>query len=124
MDFAVQLTRFKFSFTIISVISIIIFILLTILSYLAVSYFCRIAWKYQILDKPNERSSHLKPIPLGGGLVIVLIVLATGAWVANFTDWRRSLIYIVSASIIAWMGWRDDIRSLPAIFRLIVQSII
>jgi len=103
---------------------IIVFILLALLSYFGVAYFCRIAWKYQILDQPNERSSHSQPIPLGGGLAIALIVLATGAWVANEIDWRRSLIYIVSASIIAWMGWRDDVHSLPAIFRLIVQSII
>ena len=104
--------------------SIIIFILLATLSYFGVSYFCRIAWKYQILDKPNERSSHSKPIPLGGGLAIVLIVLATGAWVAYEIDWRRSLIYIVSASIMAWMGWRDDVHSLPAVFRLVVQGLI
>ena len=100
------------------------FLLLAALSYLGVYYFIRIAWKYQILDKPNERSSHTKPIPLGGGVVIVLVVLATGAWVANEIDWRRSLIYIISGSIIAWMGWRDDVRSLPAIFRLAVQSLI
>lgn len=103
---------------------IIVFILLAILSYIGVAYFRRIAWKYQILDKPNERSSHSTPVPLGGGLPIVLIVLATGAWVANEIDWTRSLIYIVSASIMAWMGWRDDVRSLPAVFRLIVQGVI
>lgn len=103
---------------------IIAFILLAVLSYAGVAYFCRVAWKYQILDQPNERSSHLKPTPLGGGLVIVLIVLATGAWVANEIDWHRSLIYIISASIMAWMGWRDDVHSLPAIFRLVVQGLI
>jgi UDP-GlcNAc:undecaprenyl-phosphate/decaprenyl-phosphate GlcNAc-1-phosphate transferase len=98
--------------------------LITLLSYFGVSYFRRFAWKYQILDKPNERSSHFKPIPLGGGLPFVLLVLATGAWFADEIEWKRSLIYVVSASIIAWMGWRDDIRSLPVLFRLIVQSII
>ncbi len=103
---------------------IIVFLFLAILSYVGVSYFIRIAWKYQILDTPNERSSHFTPIPLGGGVVIVLLVLAMGAWVANEIDWRRSLIYIISASIMAWMGWRDDVRSLPAIFRLVVQSLI
>jgi UDP-N-acetylmuramyl pentapeptide phosphotransferase/UDP-N-acetylglucosamine-1-phosphate transferase len=103
---------------------IIIFIFLTILSYIGVSYIRRIAWKYQILDKPNERSSHSSPIPLGGGLAIVLIVLVTGAWVANEIDWRRSLIYIISASIMAWMGWHDDVRSLPVIFRLTMQGLI
>ena len=103
---------------------IILFILLTIVSYFGVGFFNKIAWKNRILAIPNERSSHSEPIPLGGGVVIVLVVLATSAWVANEIDWKRGLIYIVSASIIAWMGWHDDIRSLPASFRLIVQSII
>jgi UDP-N-acetylmuramyl pentapeptide phosphotransferase/UDP-N-acetylglucosamine-1-phosphate transferase len=103
---------------------IIAFLFLVILSYTGVFYFRRIAWKYQILDKPNERSSHFAPIPLGGGVVIVLLVLATGAWVANEIDWKRSVIYIISGSIIAWMGWHDDVHSLPAAFRLIVQSLI
>lgn len=103
---------------------IIVFLLLAILSYLGVLYFRRMAWRLQILDRPNERSSHLAPVPLGGGLLITLIVLATSAWVANESDWQRSLIYIVSASIIAWMGWRDDVRSLPAVFRLLVQGLI
>jgi UDP-N-acetylmuramyl pentapeptide phosphotransferase/UDP-N-acetylglucosamine-1-phosphate transferase len=102
----------------------IVFVLLAIISYFGVAYFRRLAWNYQILDTPNERSSHAEPVPLGGGLAIVLIVLATGAWVANEIDWRRSLIYIVSASIMAWMGWRDDVHSLPASFRLIVQTLI
>ena len=105
-------------------IFITVFILLAILSYFGISYFRRIAWKYQILDTPNERSSHLKPVPLGAGIIIVLIVLATSAWVANAIDWKRSLIYIVSASIIAWMGWRDDVHKVPAVLRLFVQSII
>lgn len=103
---------------------IIAFVLLAALSYIGVGYYRRIAWKYKILDKPNERSSHIKPIPLGGGLAIVLIVLATSAWVANEIDWKRSLIYVVSASIMAWMGWRDDVHSLPAKLRLTVQALI
>jgi UDP-GlcNAc:undecaprenyl-phosphate/decaprenyl-phosphate GlcNAc-1-phosphate transferase len=103
---------------------IVVFLLLAGISYLGVYYFRRVAWKYQILDKPNERSSHSKPIPLGGGIVIVLIVLAMGAWVANEIDWKRSLIYLISAAIMAWMGWRDDVHSLPAVFRLVVQALI
>ncbi len=82
--------NFPVSFTIIPVTYIIAFLFLVILSYMGVFYFRRIAWKYQILDKPNERSSHFAPIPLGGGVVIVLLVLATGAWVANEIDWKRS----------------------------------
>ncbi len=105
-------------------IPLVAFLILTVLSYFGVSIILRLMTRYQVLDRPNERSSHSTPVPLGGGLAIALIVLATSAWVANEIDWKRSLIYIVSASIIAWMGWRDDVHKVPALFRLFVQSAI
>lgn len=101
-----------------------VFCLLAILSYLGVFYLRRLALQHKIMDHPNEGSSHSIPMPLGGGLVIAILVLAVGAWVANETDWKRSLIYIVSGSIIAWMGWRDDVQYLPVSFRLIIQSFV
>ena len=101
-----------------------VFCLLAVLSYIGVIHIRRLAWKYKIMDHPNEGSSHSISMPLGGGLVIAILVLATGAWVANEVDWKRSLIYIVSGSIIAWMGWHDDVYSLPAGFRLVIQSLI
>ncbi|MCI0610002.1 MAG: hypothetical protein L0Z71_13200 [Anaerolineae bacterium] len=101
-----------------------VFCLLSVLSYIGVFYIRRLALQYKIMDHPNEGSSHSIPMPLGGGLVIAILVLATGAWVANETDWKRSLIYIVSGSIIAWMGWRDDVHSLPAGFRLVIQGLV
>jgi UDP-N-acetylmuramyl pentapeptide phosphotransferase/UDP-N-acetylglucosamine-1-phosphate transferase len=103
---------------------VIAFFILAILSYLSIYIIRRVLVRYQILDRPNERSSHSTPTPLGGGLAIVLIVLATSAWVANEIDWKRSLIYVASASVMAWMGWRDDVHKLPALFRLSVQSVI
>ena len=46
----------------------IIFILLTILSYLGVYLIRRYAEKRQLLDYPNDRSSHSAPMPRGGGV--------------------------------------------------------
>ena len=68
----------------------------------------RIADKYDIIDKPNERSSHTKSTLLGGGIIFraaALLFLITnfsyaGAWfvaglilisVVSFTDDRRGL---------------------------------
>ncbi|HZM25655.1 MAG TPA: hypothetical protein VFC02_28150 [Anaerolineales bacterium] len=101
-----------------------VFCLLAVLSYIGVFYVRRLALQHKIIDNPNQGSSHSTPMPLGGGLVIAILVLATGAWVANETDWRRSLIYIVSGSVIAWMGWHDDVYFLPAAFRLVIQSFV
>jgi UDP-N-acetylmuramyl pentapeptide phosphotransferase/UDP-N-acetylglucosamine-1-phosphate transferase len=105
-------------------LQIVVFCLLVVLSYIGVFYIRHIALQHKIMDHPNEGSSHSKPMPLGGGLIIAILVLAVGAWVANEIDWKRSLIYIFSGSIIAWMGWHDDVYSLPASFRLVVQGLV
>ena len=101
-----------------------IFLLLTILSYIGVYFIRRYAEKRQIIDSPNERSSHSMPTPRGGGLAIVILVLGTGLWFASETGWSRSLIYILCGAVIAFLGWRDDVRSLSPRIRFAVQSLI
>lgn len=103
---------------------IITFLLLTILSYLAVYLIRRYAEKRQLLDHPNDRSSHSAPMPRGGGLTIVLIVTGAGLWSISETGLSRNLIYIVCGIIIAFLGWRDDIHSLSTKVRLAIQSIV
>ena len=103
---------------------IIIFILLAILSYIGVFLIRRWVVKGQLLDHPNDRSMHSVPIPSGGGLVIVAIVLGTGLLSAAETDITHSLIYITCGIIIAWLGWWDDVKSLSHRFRFAVQGIV
>lgn len=112
------------SFTIIPVNFIIIFVFLAILSYLVVYLIRRYAEQRQILDHPNERSSHTVPTPRGGGLAIVLIVLGAGLWSASEAGWNRSLVYLISGAVIAWLGWRDDIHSLSPRLRFAVQGLV
>jgi len=52
-------------------------------SYLLVFWFRRWALRCNLLDIPNERSSHVVPTPRGGGLAIVIVTLiGSGAlWV-------------------------------------------
>ena len=102
----------------------IVLILLTILSYLAVHFIRRYAEKRELLDHPNERSSHAVPTPRGGGLGIVILVLVSGLWSASEADWNRGLIYVFGGAIIAWLGWRDDLHSLSPRLRFVVQSIV
>jgi WD40 repeat protein len=60
------------------VIQLITFILLTILSYFFVYLIRRYAERHQIIDHPNERSSHSMPTPRGGGLAIVILLMVAG----------------------------------------------
>ena len=103
---------------------LLIFILLTSLSYIGVYFIRRYAERRQILDHPNERSSHSLPTPRGGGLAIVIIVTGSGLWVINEADLNHALIYLVCGAVIAWLGWRDDVHSLSPRVRFTVQSLV
>lgn len=101
-----------------------IFSLLTILSYFGVYLIRRYAERRQIIDHPNERSSHVTPTPRGAGLAIVVLVIGMGLWFAGEAGWSRSLIYIICGLVIAWLGWRDDVSSLSARLRFAVQGLV
>jgi UDP-N-acetylmuramyl pentapeptide phosphotransferase/UDP-N-acetylglucosamine-1-phosphate transferase len=78
----------------------------------------------QILDHPNERSSHADPTPRGGGIAVIA-VLAVAAVAIGITAepaapaglWR----VLVAAVVLACLSWLDDLRSLGALVRLAVQ---
>ena len=101
-----------------------LFLLLTLLSYLLVYLIRRYAERRQILDHPNERSSHVMPMPRGGGLAIVLIVTGTGISSINETEPSHVLIYLICGLVIAYLGWRDDIHSLSRSVRFAVQGLV
>jgi Fuc2NAc and GlcNAc transferase len=104
--------------------NILVFILLTALCYFGVYLIRRYAERRQLLDQPNERSSHTLPMPRGGGLSIVVLVAGAGLWSALETGLDRGLIYVLGGLIIAWLGWRDDLHSLSPRIRFVVQGIV
>lgn len=71
--------------------------------------------KRNLLDIPNSRSSHLKPIPRGGGLIFVFV----GTIGALFFDYKLPL-FCLPLSI---LGLVDDKKNLPRSFRYIAQLI-
>lgn len=102
----------------------IIVILLTTLSYFLVHIIIRYAERRQILDHPNERSSHSMPMPRGGGLAIVLVVVGTAVWAREAADLSRVLMYLIGGVVIAFLGWRDDVHTLSARVRFGVQGLV
>lgn len=76
-----------------------------------------LAWLHrrQILDRPNERSSHTRPTPRGGGLAVTPAVLAAWAVAAGQgtapLPWTATAIAAGLALMLA--SWLDDRRSLP-----------
>jgi len=100
------------------------FSILAILSYLFVYLIRRYAERRQILDHPNERSSHSMPMPRGGGLAIVVLVIASAVWAVRTVEFSHVMVYLVCGIVIAILGWRDDTHSLSPRVRFAVQGIV
>jgi UDP-N-acetylmuramyl pentapeptide phosphotransferase/UDP-N-acetylglucosamine-1-phosphate transferase len=93
-------------------------------SCLGVAFLRRWAVRREILDRPNERSSHTNPTPHVGGLAIVVVTLL--GWLAyNWTsvEYWPILPYVIGAVLIAIISWLDDLWTLPTIVRLSVHGI-
>ncbi len=101
---------------------IIVFLIVFIASYLGVEIFRRWSLKREILDIPNERSSHTTPTPRGGGLVIVLISLIFYTIYTNFVSHNFSWSYLLGATLIASVSWLDDIFDISFIWRILLHS--
>lgn len=63
-----------------------------------------------LLDIPNERSSHNRPTPRGGGIAIVIVTVMAMGW--SFGGNPTVLAYIGASLLIAVVSWVDDVRSL------------
>ena len=92
----------------------IIFVVLLMLELL---YF-RLADKYNIIDKPNERSSHSTIVLRGGGIIFMLGLWIWAAFFGFGYPW-----FLAAVTLIAGVSFVDDIRSLPDSVRLVAQFV-
>jgi UDP-N-acetylmuramyl pentapeptide phosphotransferase/UDP-N-acetylglucosamine-1-phosphate transferase len=68
------------------------------------------------VDVPNERSSHAMPTPKGGGLAIVVVVMAFLCLQSDETQWWSMAPLGASFVVACAIGFRDDLRPLrPAV---------
>lgn len=100
-------------------------IIFLVLLALELCYF-KIADKCNIIDKPNERSSHSTIVLRGGGIIFLFsiftwaglqMLMGDGIEVTNY------LPFLIGLFLIAGVSFIDDIRSLPDLIRLVVQFI-
>lgn len=75
-----------------------------------------------LTDIPNQRSSHLVPVPRGGGLGIVLsFLIGTFVLTQVFSADTSFSRLLVACAVVAAISLLDDFWSLPAYLRLVVQ---
>ena len=76
-----------------------------------------------LLDHPNDRSSHSVATPRGGGVAIVASFTVLVAWLA-WTGWLPPVpagALLGSALLVALAGFLDDHRPLPARWRFLAH---
>ena len=99
------------------------FIIFTVLLALEFAYF-KIADKFNIIDKPNERSSHSTIVLRGGGIIFTLSMIAwTMLMVAQGLNIVPYLPFLVGLILIAGVSFIDDVHSLPDSVRLVAQFV-
>lgn len=76
-----------------------------------------------VVDVPNERSSHHEPTPRGGGIVIVATVLGLLAISQFWLDRGVPIAYFVGAILIAVISWLDDLSGVRFWWRLAVHLV-
>lgn len=79
-----------------------------------------------LLDIPNARSSHTRPTPRGGGLAIVVTILAAALLAVPL--WELPVIVVATIAtgggLVAAIGYYDDLTGLSALRRFIVQLVV
>ena len=100
------------------------YLIIAVLLLAAELIYFRIADKCNIIDKPNERSSHSTIVLRGGGVIFSLsmvvwaiLMMVQGKAIAQYLPFLCGLVLICGISF-----W-DDVKSLPDSLRMAVQII-
>ena len=80
--------------------------------------YLKIADRCNIIDKPNERSSHSRIVIRGGGIIFVI-----GVWIWSFFFGFQYPWMLVAVTLAAGVSFADDLHPLPDSVRLVVHFI-
>lgn len=100
-------------------------IITVVLLVIELGYF-KIADKCNIIDKPNERSSHSTIVLRGGGVIFAISILIWFLWQMINGEWLTVQGYspfVIGLVLIAGVSFVDDIHSLPDSLRMMAQII-
>lgn len=80
---------------------------------------------YELMDVPNERSSHNHPIPRGGGVSFVLVFLSFLIFIWSFgsINFNYFLAIFCSGLVVAIVGFWDDHGHLAQSWRIMIHII-
>ena len=76
----------------------------------------KIADRFNIIDKPNQRSSHTRIVLRGGGVIFTIAL-----WIWSIVYGFQYPWMLAGVTLTAGVSFVDDIHSLPDSLRLVVQ---
>ena len=94
----------------------IVYSIIAVLLIAAELVYFKIADKCDIIDKPNERSSHTKVVLRGGGVIFTI-----GLWIWSAFNGFQYPWLLAAVTLAAVVSFVDDIHSLPDSMRLVAQ---
>lgn len=106
--------------------NIILSLVFFVLSVVLIKLFCILAQNTRLMDKPNERSMHAIPTVRGGGVVFIGLSLLSLPFLCYFNQYSFGDVFILFVSIIllATVSFFDDLYTLSAKSRFLVQCVI
>lgn len=105
---------------------ILMYLLIAVLLLAAELIYFRIADKCNIIDKPNERSSHKRIVLRGGGVIFTIALWIWYFWLMVQGEWGMVQEYwtlLAGVTLAAGVSFWDDVKSLPDSLRLVVQFV-
>lgn len=100
--------------------------LIAVILVIAELIYFRIADKCNIIDKPNERSSHSTIVLRGGGIIFAISILVWMGLQMVHGEWfmvKDYLPFVVGLVLICGISFWDDVKSLPDSLRMCVQIV-
>lgn len=83
----------------------------------------RAALRWGWLDRPNERSLHVRPVARGGGVAILAAVFLAYAVTAGFVLPKSALAFVAGTALLVVVGLWDDRVSLSPLARFLFQAV-
>ncbi|MFN0138553.1 MAG: glycosyltransferase family 4 protein [Pyrinomonadaceae bacterium] len=101
----------------------ILFFVCFVASFFGVLCFRRLVAKAELLDIPNERSSHITPTPRGGGAVFVVVSLAAYVVISFSYPNTFSWGFLAGAVLVVVISWLDDLFSIWFVWRFLAHGV-
>ena len=97
-------------------------LLAALLTWMLVRSALKLLVAYNVLDRPDKRSSHKGTVPTGGGIAVICVVLPGWIFLALMTGTLGEIrIIVAAAAVLTLISFIDDVTHVPQLARLAVH---